>query len=162
MLHYHLKVKTFKALFQSTTFVYALFLFIMITMNTHFIIQYSSRLLWHSCAVNTCVFFNFCRDSSQNMRVTRNELNASQLSCTACELFFVRCTQVIIRVMHNSNKHTSNASCTARKSVFLCAACKLTAVFCQRRIKSYNEKAPQQNVIKRIDTKKTIFCQVFT
>ena len=65
-----------------------------------------------------------------------------QLSRTALKLFFVCCTWVIIRVMHDSKKHASNALCAARESVFLCAACKLTAVFYQKRIKAYNEKAP--------------------
>ena len=74
--------------------------------------------------------------------------------------FTCACTRIIIHVMHDSNKHASNASCAARESFFLCDACKLTAVFCQRRIKAYNEKASQQNMIKRVDTK--IFCQVFT
>ena len=110
--------------------------------------------------VNTHVSFNFCRDSSQNMCVTRNGLHASQLSCTARELVFVHCMQVIICVLHDSKKHVSNASCTACESVFLCATCKLTAIFCQRRIKTYNEKAPQQNVIKYMDMKKIILCQV--
>ena len=64
--------------------------------------------------------------------------------------------------MHDSKKHVSNALCAACESVFLCAACKLTAVFCQRRIKAYNEKAFQQNMIKCMDMKKIIFCQVFT
>ena len=125
-------------------------------------IQYSSHLSWHSRAVNTRVFFNFCRVLNQNTRVTWNGLHVSQLLCTACELVFMCCMRVIIRVMHNSMKHASNASCAACKSVFLCAACKLTVVFCQRRIQAYNEKAPQQNMIKYVDTKKIIFCQVFT
>ena len=107
-------------------------------------------------------FFNFCHDSSQNTRMTWNGLHASQLSCTTHKLFSVRCTRLIIHVMHDSKKHASNALCAARKSVFLCAACKLTAVFCQRRIKAYKEKAPQQKMIKRVDTKKIIFCQVST
>ena len=111
--------------------------------------------------MNTHVFFNFCHVSSQNTCVTRNGLHASQLLCTARELFFMPCMRLIICVMLNSKKHTSNAWCTARKSVFLCAACKLTAVFCQRRIKAYNTTAPQQNVIKCVNTKKIIFCQLF-
>ena len=64
--------------------------------------------------------------------------------------------------MHNSKKHASNASCAERKSAFLCAACKLTAVSCQRRIKAYKENAPQQNVIKHVDMKKIIVCHIFT
>ena len=124
-------------------------------------LQYRSCLSWHLHAVNTRVFFNFCCVSSQNTRVTRNGLHVSQLLCTACELLFVHCTRVTIRVMHDIKKHSSIALCAARESVFLCAACKLTAIFCQRRIKIYNEKAPQQNIIKHMDTKKIIFCQVF-
>ena len=82
----------------------------------------------------------------------------------AHELFFVRCMQVIICVMHDSKKHVSNALCAAHEPVFLCAACKLTtlAIFCQTRIKAYNEKTPQQSMIKHVNTKKIIFCQVFT
>ena len=76
-------------------------------------------------------------------------------------VFFVHCTWVIIFMMHDSKKHMSNALCATCDSVFLYAACKLIAVFCQRRIKAYNKKAPQQNVIKCVDTKKIIFCQVF-
>ena len=112
--------------------------------------------------VNSHVFFNFCHDLSQNMHVTRNGLHVSQLSCNACKLFFMLRTRIIICVLHKSKKNASNALCAACKSVFLCAACKLTAIFCQRRIKAYNEKAPQQNVIKCMDTKKMIFCLVFT
>ena len=112
------------------------------------------------------MFFNFCHVSSQNTHVTQNGLHASQLSCTACKqqlgYFFVCCIRVTICVMHDSKKHASNASCDTHESVFLYAACKLTVVFCQRRIKACNEKAPQQNVIKCINTKKIIFCQVFT
>ena len=78
------------------------------------------------------------------MCVTQNGLHASQLSCTACELFFVQCTCVIIRVLHDSKKHVSNALCAAHDSVFLCDACKLIAIFCQRRIKAYNEKHPSK------------------
>ena len=124
-------------------------------------LHYSLRLSWHLHAVNTRVFFNFCRDSSQNTCVTQNGLHVSQLSCIARELFFVQCTRVIIYVPHDSKKHTSNASCAARESVFLCAACRLTGIFCQRSIKAYSKKAPQKNVIKRMATKKIIFCQVF-
>ena len=72
-------------------------------------IQYSSCLSWHLFAVNT-LLFNFCRDSGQNMRVTRNGLHASWLSCTARELFFVCCMQVKIPVLHESKKHASNVS----------------------------------------------------
>ena len=32
----------------------------------------------------------------------------------------------------------------------------------QKMIKAYNKKAPQQNVIKHMDTKKIIFYQIFT
>ena len=31
-------------------------------------------------------------------------------------------------MLHDSKKHASKASCAARESVFLCAACKLTAI----------------------------------
>ena len=123
-------------------------------------IWYSSCLSWDSCVMNTCVLFNFYRDSSQNTRVTWDGLYASQLSCTACEILFVCCMRVTIRVLHDSKKHASNASCATCESVFLCVACKLTAIFCQRRIKAYNKKVPQQNMIKCVNTKK-IFCQVF-
>ena len=75
---------------------------------------------------------------------------------------FIRCMQVIICVLHNSKKHASNALCATHESVFLCVARKLIDIFCQRRIKVYNEKAPQQNVIKHLDTNKMIFCKVFT
>ena len=88
-------------------------------------------------------------------------LKSKHAKWAAHESTFVYCTRVIIRVMHDSKKHTSNASYTAHESVFLCVACKLTAIFYQRRIKAYNEKAPQQNVIKCVDTK-IIFCQVLT
>ena len=74
---------------------------------------------------------------------------------------FVYCMRVIICVMHDSKKHASNASCAARKSVFLCAACKLTAVFCQRKIKAYNKKH-QAQCDKMREHEKIIFCQVFT
>ena len=108
-------------------------------------LQYSLRLSWHSCAVNTCVFFNFYRVSSQNMRVTQNGLHTSQLSCTVCELFFMLCTRVIIHVMHDSKKHVSKyALCAACESVFLGAACKLTSVFYQRRIRHTMKKHPSK------------------
>ena len=86
--------------------------------------------------------------------MTQNGLHASQLLCTAHELFFMHCTQVIIRVLHDSKKQMSNALSSARESIFLCALWKLTAIICQRRIKAYNVKAPQQNMIKHVDTKK--------
>ena len=41
----------------------------------------------------------------------------------------MRCTRVIICVLHDGKKHASNALCAARESVFLCAGCKLTANF---------------------------------
>ena len=86
--------------------------------------------------------FYFCRVSSQNTCVTQNGLHASQISCTACELFFMRCTQVIIHVMHDSKKHMSNASCAACESVFLCAACKLSAVFAREGSRHTTKKHP--------------------
>ena len=57
--------------------------------------------------MNTCVFFNFCHDSSQNTRVTQNGLHTSQLSCTASELFLVCCmiarsTRVMLHVLHTN------------------------------------------------------------
>ena len=66
---------------------------------------------WHLYVVNAHIFCNICHNLSQNMHVTRNGLHASQLSCTACKLFFACCTWVIIHVSHDSKKHTSNASC---------------------------------------------------
>ena len=60
------------------------------------------------------------------------------------KLFFMHCTRVIICVMHDSKKHASNASCAAHESVFLRAVCKLKTVFCQRRIKAYNEEVPSK------------------
>ena len=42
---------------------------------------------------------------------------------------FVCCTLVVIRVLHNSKKHVSNALCVAWESVFLCTVYKLTAIF---------------------------------
>ena len=105
------------------------------------------------CGEHVCVLqFLLCLESK----------HACDTKWAARELFFVYCTRVIIRVMHNSKKHASNALCAARELVFLCVACKLTAVFSQRRIKAYNEKALHQNMIKQVDIKKIIFCQVFT
>ena len=63
--------------------------------------------------------------------------------------------------MHDSKKHTSNALYASRKSVFLCAACELTAVFYQRKIKEYNEKAPSKRDI-TCGHKEIKFCRVFT
>ena len=92
-----------------------------------------------------------------------------EMSCTwvnfhvlHASYFLCACTWVIIRVMHNSNKHVSNASCAACESVLLCAACKSTAIFCQRRIKAYNEKAPPAKCDKTRGHEKIVFCQVFT
>ena len=93
-----------------------------------FVMAQVKTCMWHKMG---CTWVNF--------RV----LHVSQLLCAAHELFFVHCVQVIIPVLHNNKRHASNASCAACNSVFLCAACKLTAIFCQRRIKAYNEKAPQ-------------------
>ena len=81
-------------------------------------IQYSSHQSWHLCAVNTCVFFNFCCDSSQNMPMTRNGLHVSQLFCNAHKPFFVCCMPVVICVLHDSKKHVSNALCDTCESVF--------------------------------------------
>ena len=129
--------------------------------TVYFYIQYSSHPSWHLNAVNTHVFFNFCHDLSQNTRVTQNGLHKSQLSCTVSEL--VCCTRVIICVLHDSMKSVSNASCAARKLVFLCTKCKLTAIFCHRRIKANKKKYPtQHNVIKHVDMKKIgIYLPVF-
>ena len=79
----------------------------------------------------------------------------------ACDLYFVHCTWVILRVLHDSKDHVSNASCTAHESVFLCAACRLTAIRSQWSIKAYDKKAPQQSGINHVGMKKIIFCQVF-
>ena len=113
--------------------------------------------MWWTCLCSSIVVVSWVKT-----HVTQNRLHASQLLCTVHELFFMHCMWVIIPVMHDSKKHASNASCAAHESVFLCATCKLTAVFCQRRIKAYNKKAPQQNMIKCVDMRKIIFCQVFT
>ena len=129
-------------------------------------ILYSSFLSWHSHAatrVCSCIFVQLLRP---NLHVTR-------------ELSFVQSTRALFRVLHkihlcvlhDCKKHASNTSCAARESVFLCAArdsvflCaahKLTAILYQRRIKAYNEMARQKNMIRHVDTKKIIFCQVFT
>ena len=93
-----------------------------------------------ACGEHVCVL-QFYRVLCQNTRVTWNGLHANQLLCTAHELFFMLCMRMIICVMHDSKKHTSNASCVPRGSVSLRAACKLTAIFWQRRIKAYNKKA---------------------
>ena len=87
----------------------------------------------------------------------------SQLSCTACELYLVCATRdpYIFCVLHNSRKHACNTLCAAYGLVFLCAACELTSILSQRRIKAYNKMARYQNVIKHMDTKKIAFCQVF-
>ena len=103
------------------------------------------------CSERACVLqFLLCQESKHACDMKWAACKSTFVYCT--QLFFMRCTRVIICVMHNSKKHTSNTSCAARESVSLCVACKLTAVFCQKRIKAYNEKAPQQNVIKRVDT----------
>ena len=91
----------------------------------------------------------FVQCLSQNSHVTCNGLHVS----IACELYFVHCTQAILRVLDDSKKHVRNV---------LCAACKLTAILCQRRTKAYNEMARYKNVIKHVDTKKIVLCQVFT
>ena len=92
-----------------------------------FVVTQVKTCVWHKIG---CTWVNF--------RV----LHLSYISCTSCP-------QVILCVLHDSKKHVSIASCAAWASVFLCAACKLIAIFCQRRIKVYNwRKAPQQNVIK--------------
>ena len=104
-----------------------------------------------ACSERACVLqFLLCQESKHACDMKWAACKSTFVYCT--QLFFMRCTRVIICVMHNSKKHTSNTSCAARESVSLCVACKLTAVFCQKRIKAYNEKAPQQNVIKRVDT----------
>ena len=59
----------------------------------------------------------------------------------------VRSTQVMLHVLH-----ASQCSCMLHVSLQPSFA----------REKAYNEKAPQQNVIKCVDMKKTVFCQVFT
>ena len=117
-------------------------------------IQLTSKLTL-TCSEHVCVFqFLSCLKSK----------HACDMKWAVHESTFVYCMWAIFCVLHDSKKHMSNALCAARESVFLCpaAACKLTAIFCQRRIKAKNEKAPQQNVIKCMGTKKIIFCQVFT
>ena len=69
--------------------------------------------------------------------------------------------QIHLRVLHNCKKHVSNTLCAVCQSVFLCAAHKLTAIAYQRRIKAYNEMVHLQNVVRHMDTKKIVFCQVF-
>ena len=102
-------------------------------------VQLTSKLTL-ACDENVCVFqFLSCHKSKHTCNMKWAACKSTFVHCTRA--IFVRCMQVIIRVMHNSKKHPSNASFVVRESVFLCAACKLTAVFCQRRIKAYNEKA---------------------
>ena len=61
-------------------------------------------------------------------------------------------------MLHDRKTLTNNALCAACESVFLCAASKLTATFA-REGPGIQQKPPQQNVIKRMDTKKIISCQ---
>ena len=65
----------------------------------------------------------------------------------------------IFCVLHNNKKHVGQTSC---ELVFLHAARKSTAIFCQREIKAYNEMERKQNVRKHADTQKIALCQVFT
>ena len=58
-----------------------------------------------------------------------------------CVLYYAFSMRSILYLLHDSKMHASNTLCTARESVFLCAACKLTAILCERRIKAYNEMA---------------------
>ena len=62
---------------------------------------------------------------------------------TRTHVYFITplCMRSILCLLHDSKMHASNTLCTARESVFLCAACKLTAILCERRIKAYNEMA---------------------
>ena len=95
-----------------------------------YLIQYSSGLSWHSCVVNTHVFFNFCWVTQSNSYVKRNGLHINNLR--VLHATYILCTAhdpCILCVLHNSKKQTSNTSCAACESVFLCAACKLTAIF---------------------------------
>ena len=123
-------------------------------------VQLTSKLIL-ACSEHVCVLQFLLWLESKHACDTKWAAHESTfVYCTWA--IFVCCTWVIICVLHDSKKHASNASCAAHDLVFLCAAYKLTAIFCQRMIKAYNEKAPQQNVIKYMDTKKIIFCQVFT
>ena len=126
-------------------------------------IRYSSRQSWHSCVVNTCVYFNFCR-------VTQSE-HACDTKWAAHESTFVYCMSAIFRACMrvtntsytiDSKKHASNALCAACKSVFLCAVYKLAYIFCQRRIKAYNKiRGMLAEDDRTMDMKKIMFCQVF-
>ena len=95
------------------------------------------------------------------MHVTWNGLHMSQLLCTAHELFFVRCTRVIICVMHDSKKHASNVLCAAHKAVFLCAACKLKPSFAREGSRHTKKKHPAK-CDKMCEHEEMIFCQAFT
>ena len=119
-------------------------------------VQLTSKLTL-ACSEHACVFqFLLCLESKHTCDTKWAAHESTFVYCTRAILCALHA--VIICVIHNSKKHASNASCAARKSVFLCATCKLTAVFCHRRIKA----CTQQNMIKRLDTKKIILCQVFT
>ena len=74
-------------------------------------LRYSSRLSLRSRVPFTHVFINFIRGISQNLRVT------------ARESYFMRCTRVILRVLHTSRTWraargqtcVSQTSCAARE-----------------------------------------------
>ena len=85
------------------------------------IIQLTSKLTL-VCS-NMHVFFYFCQVTQSELacdtRVNLHVDNASSVSCAAWDH---------LHVLHDCKKHASNTSCAARKSVFLCAAHKLTAI----------------------------------
>ena len=89
-------------------------------------VQLTSKLTL-ACGEHACVLqFLSCLESK----------HACDTKWAARESTFVYLTRAIFRVLH-----ASNVSCAAHESMFLCAAYKLTAVFCQRRIEAYNKKA---------------------
>ena len=83
----------------------------------------------------------------------------SQLLCTLHELFFVRCIQVIICVLHDSKKHASNALCALRESVFLCTACKLHLL--PEKDQGIQQKSTPAKHDKTCEHEENNICQVF-
>ena len=129
--------------------------------HCHFVCNESSTVqltskLTLTCSKHTCVlqFLSWLKSKHVcDMKWATHE--STFLYCMWA--IFMCCTWVIVHVLHDSKKHVTSTSCAARKTAFLCTACRLTAIFCQRRI-----KPTQQNVIKCVTTNKIIFCQVFT
>ena len=94
--------------------------------------------LWHTMC---CTWVRLCL------------LHACHILCAAHNSYFMCC--MLVRCMW------VRLPCAAQESVFLRAACKITATLWQRSTKANKWNGMQANVIKCVDMQKIAFSQVF-